>query len=86
MRVLHISDVHVDVPFARVPWSDWLGKRFLAGVGYALNRRRHFRRVPEKLAALADLAAEQDSSSRPATTRRSAPSRSSSARAQSSPR
>jgi 3',5'-cyclic AMP phosphodiesterase CpdA len=60
MRVLHISDVHVDVPFARVPWQDWIGKRLLAGVVYALNRRRHFRRVPEKLVALAGFAAEHE--------------------------
>jgi len=60
MRVLHISDVHVEVPLARVPWRDWLGKRFFATLIYTLHRRRFFRRVPEKLAALAGFAAEEN--------------------------
>lgn len=59
MRVLHISDVHVDVPLAEVPWRDWLGKRLLAGIVFALRRREHFRGVPQKLLALAEFAAEQ---------------------------
>jgi 3',5'-cyclic AMP phosphodiesterase CpdA len=59
MRVLHISDLHVDVPLARVPWRDWIGKRALAVIVYSLHRRRFFRRVPEKLTALAGFAAEQ---------------------------
>ena len=58
MRVLHISDLHVDVPFAEVPWRDWLGKRLLAGMVFAMRRREHFRSVPEKLVALAEFADE----------------------------
>lgn len=60
MRVLHISDVHIDVPLAEVPWRDWFGKRLLAGIGFALRRRARFRAVPEKLRALAEFAAEQE--------------------------
>ncbi len=52
IRALHISDVHVDVPFARIPWRDWLGKRVLGGGNLYLRRGKHFRRTREKLAAL----------------------------------
>ncbi len=52
LRILHISDVHVDVPLASVPWRDWVAKRVLGGGNLVLRRGRHFRRTREKLAAL----------------------------------
>ena len=52
VRVMHISDVHLDVPFASIPWQSWLGKRALGGGNLYLRRGKHFRRTREKLAAL----------------------------------
>ena len=53
MRVLHLSDVHVDVPVTRMPASAWLSpKRWLGGANLELRRRPHFRRAREKLLAL----------------------------------
>ncbi|MCZ7686386.1 MAG: metallophosphoesterase [Sandaracinaceae bacterium] len=59
IRALHISDVHVDVPFAQIPWRAWLGKRILGGGNLWLRRGKHFRRTREKLAALERFRAEQ---------------------------
>ncbi len=60
MRILHFSDVHVDVPPSAVPMRDWLGKRLVGGLNHALRRRPHFARAREKLARLVELAtAEQ---------------------------
>lgn len=52
VRVLHISDVHVDVPLRNVPWDSWMGKRLLGGANLMLRRGKHFRRVREKMIAL----------------------------------
>lgn len=56
MRILHYSDVHVDVPLSEVPLRDWLGKRLIGGLNHSLRRRAHFVRSREKLAALARFA------------------------------
>lgn len=56
MRILHFSDVHVDVPMSSVPMRDWLGKRLVGGLNHALRRRSHFAHSREKLAALARFA------------------------------
>lgn len=52
MRVLHISDVHVDVPLWAVPLRGWWNKRLLGGANYLFRRSRHFRDVRRKLEAL----------------------------------
>lgn len=59
MRILHFSDVHVDVPASAVPVREWLGKRLVGGLNHALRRGRHFARSREKLAALARFAAAE---------------------------
>lgn len=59
IRVLHFSDVHVDLPLASLPWTTWLGKRALGGVNHALRRRKHFVEAVDKLGALARFADEQ---------------------------
>ncbi len=56
MRILHFSDVHVDVPASEIPFRDWLGKRLVGGLNHALRRRPHFARSREKLAELARFA------------------------------
>ena len=56
VRILHFSDVHVDVPAARIPLADWFGKRLVGGANHALRRARHFRSSREKLAQLAQFA------------------------------
>lgn len=59
IRVLHFSDVHVDLPLTSLPWTTWLGKRALGGVNHALRRRKYFVEAVDKLAALARFADEQ---------------------------
>jgi 3',5'-cyclic AMP phosphodiesterase CpdA len=56
LRILHFSDVHVDVPPSAIPLRDWLGKRIVGGLNHALRRRKYFVRSREKLAALARFA------------------------------
>lgn len=60
LRALHISDLHVDVPFANIPWQAWLGKRALGGGNLWLRRGKHFRRTREKLLALDRFRREHD--------------------------
>jgi 3',5'-cyclic AMP phosphodiesterase CpdA len=52
LRVLHISDLHLDAPLGDVPASAWLGKRAVGGLNYLFRRRPHFRAVHQKVAAL----------------------------------
>jgi len=59
IRVLHFSDVHVDLPLASLPWTTWLGKRALGGANHALRRRKYFVDAVDKLAALAEFAEQQ---------------------------
>lgn len=55
-RLLHFSDVHVQVHATEVPLRDWFGKRLLGGMNLLLRRRRHFADTLAKLAALARFA------------------------------
>ena len=59
IRVLHFSDVHVDVPFRDMPAREFLGKRLIGGANLLLRRKRLFRDARAKLAALARFADEQ---------------------------
>jgi len=56
MRILHFSDVHVQVPLAEMPIRDLLGKRLLGAANLALRREHLFRDSPRKLHMLAQLA------------------------------
>lgn len=60
LRVLHVSDVHVDVPLSSIPPTAWIGKRLIGGANLVLRRRRHFLRTREKLAALDRFRREQE--------------------------
>ncbi len=61
MRVLHLSDVHVDVPFASMPPGGWLSpKRIVGGANLALRRRSHFRGAREKLGLLEQFRSEMN--------------------------
>lgn len=59
LRILHYSDVHVDVPMSEVPLRDWLGKRLVGGLNHTLRRRAHFVDARMKLAALARFARDE---------------------------
>ena len=59
LRVLHVSDVHVDVPVWRMPLRGFLGKRLIGGANLVLRRHAHFALAREKLAQLARFAEEQ---------------------------
>lgn len=56
MRILHFSDVHVQVPVAHMPPADLLGKRMLGAANLVLRRERLFRDAPLKLRALSEMA------------------------------
>lgn len=58
MKILHFSDIHVDVSPRLVPFRDWLGKRLIGGANHLLRRGKHFRRTREKLGALGRFADE----------------------------
>jgi len=61
MRVLHLSDVHVDVPFGSMPPGGWLSpKRIVGGANLALRRRSHFLRAREKLSLLGQFQREMN--------------------------
>lgn len=53
MRILHVSDVHVDVPSGDLPRRDLLGKRLLGALNLELHRRPRFAEARQKLEALA---------------------------------
>jgi 3',5'-cyclic AMP phosphodiesterase CpdA len=59
MRVLHLSDVHVDVPLWQMPWRQMWNKRLLGGANLVLRRHAHFADARQKLALLAEFAREQ---------------------------
>lgn len=60
MRVLHFSDVHVDVPLPSMPLGELLvPKRVLGAANLELRRRAWFRDARVKLAALARFAADE---------------------------
>lgn len=57
IRVLHFSDVHVDVPLSAMPLRDLLvPKRMLGAANLELRRRRHFEQARAKLEELARFA------------------------------
>lgn len=57
MRVLHVSDVHVDVPLMQMPARSWSApKRLLGGLNLTARRRPYFRDARAKLAQLAEFA------------------------------
>jgi 3',5'-cyclic AMP phosphodiesterase CpdA len=59
LRVLHFSDVHVQLPVLSAPVPELLGKRLLAGLNLWLARGALFADVSTKLDTLADFVAEQ---------------------------
>jgi 3',5'-cyclic AMP phosphodiesterase CpdA len=56
IRVLHLSDVHVDVPVAQLPRRELLNKRLLGAANLVLRRGPHFAEARDKLATLARFA------------------------------
>lgn len=60
LRVLHFSDIHVDVPWSEFPWTQMMNKRLIGAANLWLRRRRHFVDARAKLAALARFAREQE--------------------------
>ena len=56
MRILHLSDVHVTVPIAALPWRQMFNKRLIGALNLTLRRARHFEGAADKLHALAAFA------------------------------
>jgi 3',5'-cyclic AMP phosphodiesterase CpdA len=59
LRLLHFSDLHLGAPVGELPASDLAPKRVLGAANLWLRRERRFRDAPEKIAALASLAARE---------------------------
>jgi 3',5'-cyclic AMP phosphodiesterase CpdA len=59
MRILHFSDVHLDIPVTDIPLTEWFGKRLIGGANLVLNRRKHFQHVARKLELLDEFRREQ---------------------------
>ncbi len=60
MRILHFSDPHIGIPFCKIFFCKWFGKRGIGGVNLLAGRRHYFASASEKLAALARFKEEQE--------------------------
>jgi 3',5'-cyclic AMP phosphodiesterase CpdA len=58
VRILHVSDVHVEEGFDGVPAGELMNKRLVGLANLWLRRRRLYRDAQAKIAALADAASE----------------------------
>lgn len=54
MRILHFSDIHLDVPIRDIPLLEWLGKRVIGGLNLLLYRRRKFENVWQRFEKLSE--------------------------------
>jgi 3',5'-cyclic AMP phosphodiesterase CpdA len=59
MRVLHFSDVHLDLDFSAIPPMQWLGKRIIGGLNLYFFRRHAFAGVAGKIDQLCAFRREQ---------------------------
>jgi 3',5'-cyclic AMP phosphodiesterase CpdA len=59
MRVLHFTDVHLPIPYLRIPAWSWFSKRALGGMNSWLRRRKKFRDAPRKLQELEAFARDE---------------------------
>jgi 3',5'-cyclic AMP phosphodiesterase CpdA len=59
MRLLHFSDIHVDMPIGEVRFRDWMGKRVVGALNLLAGRGRRFTDTPRKLDALDSFKREQ---------------------------
>jgi 3',5'-cyclic AMP phosphodiesterase CpdA len=59
VRILHVSDLHMPPAVHALPPADWLSKRPVAILNMLIRRGRQFRRVPEKLRALAEFVRDE---------------------------
>jgi len=59
LRVLHFSDVHVDVAFGELPVASMFNKRLLGAANLLLRRKHRFADARQKLEALAAFARDQ---------------------------
>jgi 3',5'-cyclic AMP phosphodiesterase CpdA len=60
MRILHFSDIHVQVPFAELPKGELVSKRFIGLMNLWLRRAWRFTEVEKQIAALGRLVAAQN--------------------------
>jgi 3',5'-cyclic AMP phosphodiesterase CpdA len=59
MRILHFSDIHLDIRLQSIPRREWLGKRIIAGLNQYFFRRKVFHGVAGKVAQLCVFRREQ---------------------------
>lgn len=59
LRLLHFSDVHVDMPFGQLPLRSMFNKRAMGAANLLLRRAKRFAGATRKLEQLAEFAREQ---------------------------
>lgn len=60
MRILHVSDLHVSLPWRAFPLSTWCSKRVAGAINLLLGRGRHYVDAARKAAALDDFRRAHD--------------------------
>jgi 3',5'-cyclic AMP phosphodiesterase CpdA len=59
MRILHISDLHLDVPWGGVPYRAWMGKRLVGGANLLFGRGKVYADAHRKIPLLDGFRREQ---------------------------
>ena len=52
LRVLHFSDIHVNIQIRHMHWKKWFSKRAIGAINLLRGRAKYFDETEEKLAAL----------------------------------
>ena len=52
LRILHFSDIHVNIQIRHMHWKKWFSKRAVGAINLLRGRARYFDETEEKLAAL----------------------------------
>lgn len=60
LRILHVSDLHVEVPFAELPKGELVSKRAIGLMNLWLRRGWRFREVTDQLRALGEFRAREN--------------------------
>ena len=52
LRILHFSDIHIDVHIRHMHWKKWFSKRAIGAINLLRGRAKHFDNTEEKMQAL----------------------------------
>ena len=60
LRILHFSDIHVNIQIRHMHWKKWFSKRAIGAINLLRGRASYFDETEEKLAALVRFKEEND--------------------------